>query len=296
MSVNLSEQLKGELRLNEPMNQHTSWRIGGTADRFYKPYDITDLSDFIKYLPAEESLMWIGLGSNILVRDGGIRGTVVSLVGALNTVKLLGGGMVGTESGASCAKLSRFADKNGLSGLEFLSGIPGSVGGALAMNAGAFGSEIWSWVSRVTTIDRYGQLNFRYPEDFKIAYREVKPQFDGEWFVAAEFLLDAKTTKNNIKELLEERNSNQPIGLPSCGSVFKNPQGQHAAKLIDDLGLKGHCVNQACISDKHANFIINTGGAKARDVEDLIIFIQNAVHDKYGVLLQPEVKIVGENA
>ncbi len=287
-------KLKGELLLNEPMSKHTSWRVGGVADKYYKPYDLSDLSEYMKSLPANENILWLGLGSNLLVRDGGIRGSVIALTGRLNELQITDESLIYAEAGLSCAKLSRLADKQGLSGLEFLSGIPGSIGGALAMNAGAFGNEIWNWVVKVITLNREGELNTRYPENYSISYRSVKPEFNNEWFVAAEFLLDKKQPDNNIKNLLDKRNSTQPIGMASCGSVFKNPKGKHAAKLIDQLGLKGHCINQACVSDKHANFIINTGKASAQDIEDLIKFVQKAVFAKYGITLETEVKIVGE--
>lgn len=294
MSVETSIQIKGELRLNEPMAKHTSWRVGGPADKYYKPHGLADLAGFIQSLPTQEKIFWLGLGSNLLVRDGGVRGTVIALAGNLNELRLQDENVIYAEAGVSSAKLSRFAAKQGLSGLEFLSGIPGSTGGALAMNAGAFGSEVWSWVTKVTTLNRQGQLNTRYPEDYKISYRKVVPKYPGEWFVAAEFLLDKKPASAKIKELLNKRNSSQPIGLASCGSVFKNPQTTHAAKLIEQTGLKGYCINKACVSDKHANFIINTGDATAQDIEDLIKHIQAAVKKEYQILLEPEVKIIGE--
>lgn len=294
MNSQILSSLKGELLLNEPMSKHTSWRVGGPADKYYKPCDLSDLAGFIKSLPAKENIFWLGLGSNLLVRDGGMRGAVIALAGRLNDLRLLESSLVYAETGLSCAKLSRFVDKQGLSGLEFLSGIPGSVGGALAMNAGAFGSEVWSWVVKVTTLNRQGELNTRYPENYTIGYRKVESEFSDEWFVAVEFLLDEKKPDNNIRKLLDKRNAAQPIGLASCGSVFKNPKGEYAAKLIDQLGLKGHCVNQACVSEKHANFIINMGKAKAQDIESLIKFIQEAVFTKYQIVLEREVRIVGE--
>jgi UDP-N-acetylmuramate dehydrogenase len=283
------------IRTHEPMSHHTSWKVGGSADVFYQPKSLEELCAFLEKLPAQEPLTWVGLGSNLLVRDGGIRGTVIGLSGVLNTLELDDDGKVRAEAGVNLARLSRFADREELSGLEFAIGIPGTVGGALAMNAGAFGSEIWSWVSEVETIDRFGTVRQRYPEDFEIGYRHVLAAHPGEWFVAASFLLDPKQSRTQeMKVLLQKRNASQPIGQASCGSVFRNPEGNYAGRLIEEAGLKGHKIGGAMISDKHANFIINTGDASAKDIEDLIELAQETVWEQCGIRLQPEVKILGE--
>ena len=296
--MNAARQMhfRGELRMNESLSSYTSWRVGGPADRLYKPADLEDLSDFLGQLPSEEPLTWIGLGSNLLVRDGGIRGTVIALQGQLNGLHRLEDNRVRIESGVSGAKAARFCAREGLVGLEFLAGIPGTIGGALAMNAGAFGSETWERITAVETIDHQGKLHHRLPAEFEIGYRTVKGP-EGEWFVAAEFELelgDAEAALLRIKGLLEKRNASQPIGSASCGSVFRNPEGDFSGRLIEEAGLKGYCVGQACVSEKHANFILNQGGATAADIEALIHYVQETVKKKSGVTLVPEVRIIGE--
>jgi UDP-N-acetylmuramate dehydrogenase len=289
---------RGELRMNEPLSAYTSWRVGGPADRLYKPADLEDLCDFLVQLPTEEPLTWIGLGSNLLVRDGGIRGTVLALQGRLNALQRLEGNRVRIEAGVTGAKAARFCAREGLVGLEFLAGIPGTIGGALAMNAGAFGSETWERITAIETIDHQGKLHHRQSDEYQVGYRTVEGPKD-EWFVAAEFELelgDAEAALLRIKGLLEKRNASQPIGSASCGSVFRNPDGDFSGRLIEQAGLKGHCIGKACVSQKHANFIINQGGATAADIEALIHYVQDTVGKKSGVRLVPEVRIIGEAA
>lgn len=289
---------RGELREYEPMSRHTSWRVGGPAERFYLPADIDDLALFLAALADDEPLFWLGLGSNLLVRDGGIKGTVIYTAGLLNELQGLDETRVRAEAGVSCAKVARFAARAGLSGCEFLAGIPGTMGGALAMNAGAFGGETWDTVCAVETIDRHGERRIREPSDYRIAYRGVDGPA-GEWFVAAHLRLraaDAQAGQERIKALLGKRNASQPTSQPSCGSVFRNPPGDHAARLIEACGLKGHCIGAACVSEKHANFIINTGEARAADIEALIAYVQDTVKREQGVDLIREVRIVGEAA
>jgi UDP-N-acetylmuramate dehydrogenase len=286
----------GEMLHNEPLSSHTSWRVGGPARRFYKPADSADLISFLKQLPAAEPLLWLGLGSNILVRDGGFNGTVIATQGCLNGLELVGEAGLRAEAGVSSARVARFAAANDLCGVEFLAGIPGTMGGALALNAGAFGSETWDWVSAVETIDRSGKVRQRSPSDFSVGYRQVTMP-EGEWFLSAQMELqsgDGAAALQNIQTLLTQRTATQPIGLPSCGSVFRNPEGDHAARLIDSAGLKGHSIGGATVSTKHANFIINSGGATAADIEALISFVQKRVEQESGIRLQPEVHIVGE--
>lgn len=297
--------LRGTLRHDEPMARHTSWRVGGPARHFYEPADLDDLALFLQQLPADEPLLWLGLGSNLLVRDGGIAGTVIAIAGALMKLVKVDECTVRVDAGVACNKVARFCAALNLVGSEFLAGIPGTMGGALAMNAGAFGGETWPWVRRVETLDRHGVRRWREPGDFHIAYRHVQgpagvyaPSGEpGEWFIAAELQLlagDGAAGLARVKELLEKRNSTQPIGLPSCGSVFRNPPGDHAARLIEISGLKGVCHGGACVSTKHANFIINTGSATAADIEGLIIRVADTVERMQGVRLVPEVVIVGE--
>ncbi len=289
--------LRGELRTNEPMSAHTSWRVGGPAERCYRPADLDDLQQFLARLPDDEPVFWVGLGSNLLVRDGGIRGTVILPFGGLDTLELLDAGRLRSGAGVTCAKVARFAARSGLTGAEFLAGIPGTMGGALAMNAGAFGGETWSLVERVQTLDHRGELHVRSAGDYQIGYRNVVGPA-GEWFVAAELQLktgDSETAQARIRSLLERRSVTQPTQQPSCGSVFRNPADDFAARVIETCGLKGERIGDAQVSERHANFIVNLGQAKAADIEALIHYVQEQVEQKHGIRLQPEVRIVGEH-
>ncbi|MCG6971186.1 MAG: UDP-N-acetylmuramate dehydrogenase [Gammaproteobacteria bacterium] len=296
MTAKSQQPVRGKMTFHEPMSKHTSWRVGGLADCYYQPADIEDLATLLSQLPDNEPLTWIGLGSNLLVRDGGIRGTVIATSGVLNGLQRLQGNKVRAEAGVSCAKVARFCAREGLTGAEFLAGIPGTMGGALAMNAGAFGGETWEIVSAVETLQRNGQRYERLPEEYQVGYRSVRGP-EGEWFVAAELELkpgDTTAAQARIKELLTKRSNTQPIQIPNAGSVFRNPPGDHAARLIEAAGLKGLCTGGACVSDKHANFIVNTGTAKAADIEALINQVAHEVELKHGVRLEREVRIVGE--
>jgi UDP-N-acetylmuramate dehydrogenase len=294
--------LRGILRNAEPMSRHVTWRAGGCADRFYVPADLEDLARFLQRLPAGEPLCFVGLGSNLLVRDGGFRGTVV-LTHSPHAAIEWQEGRIRAAAGASCPKVARLAANRGREGAEFLAGIPGTVGGALAMNAGCYGSETWQFVSEVSTIDRRGALRTRTPADFELGYRHVAlksagPLGENEWFVEARFEFppgDGARSRDRIRQLLARRIATQPLGLPNAGSVFRNPEGHHAARLIEMCGLKGHAIGGACISEKHANFIVNPGGrARASDIECLISHAREAVKQSFGIDLVPEVRIVGE--
>ena len=291
-----STPLRGNLLPNEPLSRHSSWRVGGPADRFYIPADIDDLALFMRDLPQDEPVYWLGLGSNVLVRDGGIRGTVIAVSGALNQLAITDASVIRVEAGIASAKTARFSVEHGLTGAEFLAGIPGTIGGALAMNAGAFGSEMWSIVKAVETIDRRGNVRTRLPDEYQIGYRSVAgPQ--NEWFVAAQLQLtkgDPDKGKTLIKTLLSKRGATQPTQIPNAGSVFKNPSGDYSARLIEISGLKGACEGKACVSDLHANFIVNTGGATAADIERLIARVQSVVEQTQGIKLETEVRVVGE--
>jgi len=295
MNVASNRSIKGKLMFDEPMSKHTSWRLGGPADRYYIPVDLVDLQYFLAGLEPDIDILWIGLGSNLLVRDGGFRGQVIAPLNSLKEIRLQPDGLLYVESGTSCAKLAKFCQKQGLDGADFFAGIPGTIGGALAMNAGAFGGETWSMVEQVVMIDRAGKLVERSPAEFEVDYRHVGlPQ--QEWFAAARFRLAARApgVPSNIRQLLQQRNATQPIGLPSCGSVFKNPEGKHAAQLIEAAGLKGYCLGSACVSEKHANFIISNSDTTASDVEALIGHIRDTIASQFGVSLETEVRIVGE--
>jgi len=296
MAAQHTQRWRGELRYDESMARHTSWRAGGPARRFYKPADLADLCVFLQDLDPDEPLLWVGLGSNLLVRDGGFRGTVIYTFGALTALDWLDDKTLRVEAGVSCARVARETTRRGLTGVEFLAGIPGTMGGALAMNAGAFGGETWEVVKAVETLEGQGRRHLRLPDEYEVGYRSVKGPA-GEWFVAAELELkpgDAEESLAKIKRLLAQRGASQPTSLPNAGSVFRNPVGDHAARLIEACGLKGACVGGACVSDKHANFIINTGNASAADIESLIKRVALTVEREQGVALEREVRIVGE--
>jgi len=290
--------IRGELGYSRPLRTLNSWRVGGEAECLFRPADLDDLRVFLVEGLAVEPLTWLGLGTNVLIRDGGIRGTVIALHGALDGLALTDDGRVVAEAGLPCAKVARFAARGGLSGAEFLAGIPGTMGGALAMNAGAFGGETWDRVEAVTTIDGSGVVRERKSVAYRIGYRSVEgPQ--GEWFVAARLALNPGATeasRDRIRALLARRGATQPTGLPSCGSVFRNPPGDHAARLIETAGLKGFRIGGACVSEKHANFIINLSEARAADIESLIRYVQSEVAARHGVELVTEVRILGEPA
>jgi UDP-N-acetylmuramate dehydrogenase len=282
---------------DEPMSKHTSWHAGGKADIFFVPRDIMDLASFMRQLAPEVPLMWIGLGSNLLVRDGGVRGAVVSTHGALGALERHSATRVRAEAGVPCARIARQCVKWGLGPAEFFAGIPGTLGGALAMNAGAWGEETWRHVVEVEVLDRRGTRHTRSPADYEIGYRHVKGRED-EWFIGARLEFERKPGVNEagIRELLEKRRETQPIGEWSCGSVFTNPAGDHAARLIESAGLKGFRIGDASVSLKHANFIINHGAARAADIEALILHVQVTVKQFHGIELHTEVRIVGEAA
>ena len=280
----------------EPMDKHTAWRTGGAVKQYFKPADIDDLGSFLSQLAEDEPLLLFGLGSNLLVRDGGLQGTAIKFAGVLNDLQVDAERRL-LHSGASvtCAKVARESAKFGLTGAEFLAGIPGTMGGALAMNAGAFGKATWDLVKSAETINRNGQRTRRSATDFEVGYRHLRlPK--NEWFIAAELSLaedrDGQSLQR-IRVLLNQRAATQPTGQISCGSVFLNPPNHHAAKLIEASGLKGKKIGDAYVSKKHANFIINSGHASAGDIESLIWLIQKKVKHDHGITLIPEVRIVG---
>jgi len=293
--------LRGRLLYREPMRKHLSWRTGGAADRAYVPADLDDAARFLRSLPAGEPVYFVGLGSNLLVRDGGIRGTVV-LTHSSHAAMHLEGELIYAEARAASPKLARYAAVHGYAGAEFLAGVPGTVGGALAMNAGCYGSETWGAVERVLMLVRSGELRQRKPCDFDVAYRHVALR-DGElgadeWFAAAWFHFergDSEMARRRIRELLQRRIQTQPLGLPNAGSVFRNPPGDHAARLIEACGLKGYAIGGARVSEQHANFIVNAHGrGSAADIEDLIEHVRHAVLSQQGIELVAEVRIIGE--
>jgi UDP-N-acetylmuramate dehydrogenase len=276
------------------MAKHTSWHVGGPADIFFTPRDALDLASFLRQLPSDVAPLWLGLGSNLLVRDGGIRGAVISTHGTLGSLERLSANRIQAEAGVPCARIARQCVKWGLGPAEFLAGIPGTLGGALAMNAGAWGGETWRHVAEVDVLDRRGTRHTRTPADYKIGYRTVQGP-DDEWFIRArlEFERAPGVKTQVIRDLLDKRKQTQPIGEWSCGSVFTNPPGAHAAQLIESAGLKGLRIGDASVSDKHANFIINHGHALAADIEALIEQVRHTVAQVHGIDLHTEVRIVG---
>lgn len=293
------QALRGELRRDEPMAQHNSWRVGGTAARFFRPADVDDLRAFLAMTPDDEPLYWLGLGSNVLIRDGGLDGTVIATHAALGWLERRDARTVYAGAGTACAKLARRLVRWQLAGGHFFAGIPGTLGGALAMNAGAFGGETWQHVTAVEMVDRSGELHRLGPEAFRVGYRSVEPrqpQHGEMWFVAADLSFEADTAGDaaeRLQRVRRERSEMQPVGVRSCGSVFRNPPGDHAARLIDEAGLKGLRQGGAEVSRKHANFIINRGDASAADIEALIETVQETVHERFGVALEREVRILG---
>ncbi len=296
--------LQGSLKLNESLARYTTWRIGGKAECCYQPKDEVDLQALLQLIPDHSAINWIGLGSNLLVRDGGVKGLIIVANGVLNKLTFtcdVAHCLLSAQSGVTCAVFSRKAASKGLHGAEFLSGIPGTIGGALAMNAGAFGGETWQYVIDVTMINEQGELIRRTPDEFIIEYRKIalKKEHKKEWFLSAQFKFakdeqGLQQSKAEIKRLLTKRAETQPTKQANAGSVFKNPDNDYAARLIESCGLKGKSINGAQISAKHANFIVNKGGAEAKDIEALMTEIKIQVLAKYQIELLPEVRIIGE--
>ena len=297
-----SHLLRGTLLADEPLARYTTWRCGGRADRLYRPHDRDDLAAFVAQLPPDEPLTVVGLGSNLLVRDGGVRGTVIVLHPVPGALELRDG-LVYAEGGVASPKVARFAALHGLGEAEFLAGIPGTIGGALAMNAGCYGGETWRYVAAVEVLARSGMYETRTPDQYAIGYRSVR-RADGSapdgLFTAAWFRFppgDGELARERIRDLLKRRIASQPLELPNAGSVFRNPSGDHAARLIQACGLKGWRIGGAYVSEKHANFIVNPQGkGSAADVEALIAYVRAAVLARTGIELEPEVRVIGEQA
>jgi len=296
----MDTKFSGILLYNESLAPYTSWHIGGMAKQYFRPRDKQDLINFMQGLAVDEPLFWLGLGSNVLIRDNGFAGTVIHTLKMLENIEVIEhrdseGLVIDVAAGVPCAKIARFAAKHGVVGAEFFAGIPGTLGGALAMNAGAFGGETWEHVVSVEVINRQGQTRRRTKEEYQVGYRSVIIPTE-EWFLGAKLRFmpgDQVAAKQRIKELLQRRSATQPIGLLSCGSVFRNPTGKYAAEIIEASKLKGRRIGGAEVSRKHANFIINVDNASATDVENLIAEIQQQVRKDHRVDLEPEVKFIG---
>ena len=294
----VAPEFLAHVRFDEPLARHTSWHVGGPADAFYTPRSADELGRFLAALPKSVPIHWLGLGSNTLVRDGGLRGVVISLHLGLDRLERRGDAQVHADAGIPCARLARQCAKWLLGPAEFFAGIPGTIGGALAMNAGAWGGETWPHVVEVDVIDRGGATRTRQASEYQYGYRSLKAPASDEWFIAARFVFAPApaASADKLKNLLVQRKETQPIGAWSCGSTFTNPPGDHAARLIDSAGLKGFRVGGAVVSSKHANFLINEGEATAADIERLIGHVRDEVERRHGVRLDTEVRIVGEDA
>ena len=295
MLKNMTQEFEDDCSCNESMAKHTSWGIGGCADLFYSPKSREDLVSFLSSIDPNLPITWIGKGTNILVRDAGIRGVVISTKSFLKEIEKTSKYLYKVEAGVACVELALFCQKNGIGPAAFFSGIPGSIGGALTMNAGSFGMETWDLVKEVEVINEKGDISFLEKESFDIAYRTVTFPFR-LWFLSCSMSLssDEQTTKDNLIELRNQRIRTQPLSEDTCGSVFKNPPGNFAGALIEGSGLKGFKIGSASISEKHANFIVNQGGATAGDIENLINHTRQVVKKNYDIDLQPEVRIMGE--
>jgi UDP-N-acetylmuramate dehydrogenase len=303
MNQPINTNLRGHLSKNEPLARHVTWRAGGAAQCFYKPADLADLSLFLRGLNTAEPLLFVGMGSNLLVRDGGFAGTVVHLGQSLGGLALdeQNANRVIAGAGVPSPHVAKFAAKNNLVGAEWLAGVPGTVGGALAMNAGCYGTETWEQIVECKTINHRGEIQVRTPADFVTRYRHVEGRSAAqaqEWFVEGSFVFtagDGEVAKEKIKALLAKRMAAQPLDKPNAGSTFRNPEGDFAARLIESVGLKGFQIGGAQVSLKHANFIVNTGTASATDIEALIAHMAQTVLSKTGVVLVQEVRIVGNS-
>lgn len=293
----------GEWRINEPMSRHVTWRAGGIARGWYRPKNRADLIEFLQHRNTDEPLYPLGLGSNTLVRDSGLMATVVAFHGALMDVSVESsteGLWIDAEAGVPVPKIAKLVERYGLTGAEFLAGIPGTVGGALAMNAGCYGSDTWSHVISVTTVTQTGVVRERTPAEYHIGYRSVALR-EGlgdrdEWFIGARWFFSNRKENGPVRmrDMLATRLAQQPLGQANAGSVFRNPEGDYAARLIETCGLKGYCLGSAQVSWKHANFIINRNDSLARDIERLILLVQERVAYRFGFKLYPEVRIIGE--
>lgn len=291
-----THNIRGSITMDAPLTRYNTWGLKGRAECLYQPQDLDDLSVFLKQLEAATPVTYIGLGSNLLVRDGGVAGVVIVTHACLKNIESRAAAKVYVQAGVACAKLAKYTSNKGLAGIEFMAGIPGTVGGALAMNAGAFGGQTWDHVDYVDVINRQGDVYSRQVEEYQFAYRQVSV-FEDEYFVGAHFTLNANTEQANtvsIKELLARRAQSQPIGKKNCGSVFKNPANGYAAELIEQCGLKGYRIGGASISEKHANFINNDADASAADIEALMEYMQQIVLEKFSIQLEPEVRTIGE--
>ena len=285
-----------EIKKNELLKNHTSFKIGGPADEFAEVNNEEEIAELIKYA-KEKGIPYtiMGNGSNLLVGDKGIRGLVIKLAKGFDSVEILGDKII-AKSGILLSKLSNVALENELSGLEFASGIPGTLGGAIYMNAGAYGGEMKDVIEKVTYFSN-GEIKLAEKDDLDFGYRHSRFSGTEDIVLSAEIQLkkaDKTEIRAQMDDFKERRCSKQPLSMPSAGSTFKRPEGYFAGKLIEDAGLKGKTIGGAQVSEKHSGFVVNTGDASAQDVLDLIKFIQDTVYEKFKVKLETEVKMLGE--
>jgi UDP-N-acetylmuramate dehydrogenase len=291
------EGVEGLLLRDEPMHKHTSWRVGGKAELFYVPTDKASLVQLMCQLPGNVPVFWLGLGSNLLVRDAGIPGMVVCTFKGMDEIERVDAERIYAQAGVSSSKLAKYCARRGLEGAEFLAGIPGSFGGAVAMNAGAYGGDTWSLIERIECLDRDGNINWFDKSEITYQYRHVELP-ENNWIVGAQIKLKAikgLDLVRRIRELLKTRGNSQPVQSANAGSVFKNPENDFAARLLEEAGMKGVAIGGAEYSHKHANFIVNSGTATASDIESLIRLGQKSVKQRFGTILEPEVRIVGRS-
>ena len=289
---------KNIIHHNIELKTFNSWRVGGVAENFYICADKQILSNNIKKGLLSFPLYFIGLGSNTLFRDGVIKGTIIMMHKGIGDISQEIN-LFYADAGVSCSKLAKQIAKAGFARSAFLAGIPGTIGGALAMNAGCYGSETWDYVSKVLVIDAEGNQIIRFKEEFRTGYREViNKKKQNEYFLGAWFNFPKGQTviaQNEIKKLLLNRKKTQPLDWPTAGSTFRNPHNNYAAKLIEECDLKGYTIGGAQISKKHANFIINLGNASAMDIEKLIKYVKGKVFEAKKIILETEIKFIGED-
>jgi UDP-N-acetylmuramate dehydrogenase len=288
------------IRFHCPMAEHTTFNVGGQAEALYEAYDMEGLKRVLAYLGREGiPYMALGRGSNILVKDTGLEGIVILLCGSLSRIeeKRTDDMSVVAGAGLRLADFLSYCRSSGLGGLEFLSGIPGTVGGAVAMNAGAFGEEIAARVKEIHMVDKRGNLVVKArSSELSFSYRKFNLE-KGSVIVRARFRLIPEAEGAVGKKILDyqrRKRESQPLDYPSAGSVFKNPPGDYAGRLIEKVGLKGAKIGGAMISEKHGNYILNTGGAKAKDILDLMYLVQEMVKKETGIQLEPEIRVVGK--
>lgn len=288
-------QLLGEFKEDFLLSRSTSWHVGGPAKRYYKPAHLQDLANYLKFHHDGSQIVWLGLGSNVLIRDAGIDATVIHTLNKLNVLEYQSD-LVYVQAGVPCAKFAKWCMREGLAGAEFLAGIPGTMGGALRMNAGAYGGETWDLVEKVQLLTMQGELVWLDAKEFTVGYRSVEG-FGDAMFAGALFKLTPSSSESiadYTKKMLQKRNAAQPIGSFNCGSVFRNPEGDYAGRLIAECGLKGYVIGDAEVSEKHANFIVNRGQASAEDIEQLIEYVQQQVKQKTGFELYRECHLLGD--